>query len=92
MPMRKYDLKVTSVRYFNTRRGLGYECTTSVPGVRIWNDGNGGGTYADVVLSEYTAREFHNTYFPNISHGSFKYEEALEDLINNYEGRYKNSI
>ena len=33
-----------------------------------------GGTYADVVLSEYTAREFHNTYFPNISHGSFKYE------------------
>jgi hypothetical protein len=38
-------LKVTSVRYFETRRGLGYECKTNIKGLSIWNDGNGGGTY-----------------------------------------------
>lgn len=39
------NLKVTSVRYFETRRGLGYECRTNLKGLSIWNDGNGGGTY-----------------------------------------------
>lgn len=38
-------LEVTSIRYFETRRGLGYQCTTNVNGVEIWNDGNGGATY-----------------------------------------------
>lgn len=83
--MSKIELKVTGIRYFNTRRGLGYECTTTIPGASIWNDGHGGGTYMDVVLSEYTNRDFHNTFFSKISHGSMQYEEALENLINEYE-------
>lgn len=37
-----HNLKVTSVRYFETRRGLGYECQTNKDGVTIWNDGMGG--------------------------------------------------
>ena len=86
MPMSKNELKVTGVRYFNTRRGLGYECTTTIPGVTIWNDGDGGPTYVDPIPSKYTNRDFHKTYFPNISHGSMQYEEALEQLINEYEG------
>lgn len=86
--MSKNELKVTGVRYFNTRRGLGYECTTNIPGVRIWNDGDGGATYIDTIplISQYTNGEFHNAYFPNIKYGSMQYEEALEELINEYEG------
>lgn len=83
--MSKIELKVTGVRYFTTRRGLGYECTTTIPGARIWNDGHGGGTYMDVVFSEYTNRDFHKTFFPKISHGSMEYENALEQLIHEYE-------
>ncbi len=41
------NLKVTHVRYFETRRGLGYECRTNNKQVSIWNDGNGGATYLD---------------------------------------------
>ena len=41
------QLKVTGVRYFKTRRGIGYECKTNIKGLLIWNDGNGGGTYLD---------------------------------------------
>lgn len=36
------NLKVTSVRYFETRRGTGYEVKTNVDGIEIWNDGTGG--------------------------------------------------
>jgi len=39
------DLKVTDVRYFRTRRGTGYECTTNKKGVVIWNDGDGSNTF-----------------------------------------------
>ena len=39
-------MKVTSVRYLETRRGLGYECKTNTDKT-IWNDGTGGGTYVD---------------------------------------------
>tara|TARA_R100001086_G_scaffold132219_1_gene68665 strand:+ start:4247 stop:4534 length:288 start_codon:yes stop_codon:yes gene_type:complete len=38
-------LKITKVRYFKTRRGVGYECNTNHPGVKVWNDGQGGETY-----------------------------------------------
>jgi hypothetical protein len=62
--MSENKLTVTSVRYFETRRGLGYEAKTSVPGVSIWNDG----------------------MFPDITYGSIDYENALEELINEYEG------
>ena len=40
-------LTVTKIRYFETRRGVGYECQTNVKGITIWNDGNGGGTFLD---------------------------------------------
>jgi len=40
-------LKVTNIRYFQTRRGVGYECQTNVKGITIWNDGNGGATFLD---------------------------------------------
>ncbi len=43
----KTNLKVTSVRYFETRRGVGYECKTNNKFVQIWNDGQGGNTYLD---------------------------------------------
>lgn len=79
-------LKVTGVRYFETRRGIGYQCKTNVPGVHIWNDGDGGGTYVDVATSDYTYRDFHNEYLPNIGHGTWRYESALEELINEFEG------
>lgn len=67
------DLKVTSVRYYNTRNGVGYECHTNIPDVQIWNDGNGGGTYVAPCLA---AKEL-NLY--EIS------EEKLEALIDDYE-------
>jgi len=41
----KTELTVTKVRYFNTRRGLGYECQTNKKNIQIWNDGDGGETY-----------------------------------------------
>jgi len=41
------DLKVTSVRYFETRRGVGYQAKTNVDGVEIWNDGMGGCTFLE---------------------------------------------
>ena len=40
-------LKVVGVRYYNTRRGVGYECKTNIDGVKIWNEGNGGGTFVE---------------------------------------------
>ena len=36
---------VKNVRYFETRRGLGYEVKTNHG--TIWNDGDGGPTYTD---------------------------------------------
>jgi hypothetical protein len=63
-------MKVTSVRYFETRRGLGYQCKTNIKDIEIWNDGNGGGTYIDgdlkKLIKEYS-------------------EWDLEDLIDEYE-------
>ena len=73
------DLKVTGVRYFETRRGLGYECRTNVRGVSIWNDGNGGQTFVD-------GNE--HTYYHNDVHlYNDKYtDQDLEELINEFEG------
>ena len=36
-------MKVTSIRYFETSRGVGYEAKTKEGS--IWNDGDGGPTY-----------------------------------------------
>ena len=57
--MKNKVLKVTSVRYFPTRRGLGYEAKTETG--TIWNDGMGGGTYYEASGQgrnhSYTERE-----------------------------------
>lgn len=69
------DLQVTSVRYFQTRRGIGYECRTNIDDVVIWNDGDGGPTF---IAASRTAKKL-NLY--KLS------EEHLESLIDNYENK-----
>jgi|13_taG_2_1085334.scaffolds.fasta_scaffold05443_6 hypothetical protein len=65
-------LKVTGIRYFETNRGLGYQCTTNIKGIEICNDGTGGATYLKGALQ--------NTYFLK------EYTESkLEYLIDQYE-------
>ena len=68
----KEKLKVISVRYFNTRRGVGYEATTNQTNVIIWNDGNGGGTYLN---NDNMNDDYHHLT-----------EDQLENLIDEYEG------
>ena len=45
---------VKKIRYFETRRGFGYEVSTNQG--TIWNDGRGGGTYTDVW--DWTGRNY----------------------------------
>ena len=67
-------LKVTSVRYFETNKGLvGYQCKTNIDDVEICNDGVGGATYLDGAFK----------YTKNFEHLS---EWQLEELIDEYEG------
>jgi len=71
--MTKAELKVTHIRYFDTRRGIGYECQTNIDGIKIWNDGDGGATYIERCekakeMDMYTISEF-----------------DLEKLIDRYE-------
>ena len=66
------DLKVTGVRYYDTRRGIGYECTTNVDGVRIWNDGMGGITFIEGTWSLIKSYQHLN-------------DNDLEKLIDAYE-------
>ena len=76
--MIKEDLKVTSVRYFETRRGLGYECKTNVRGISIWNDGNGGQTFVD--------GNQHTQNYNDVHLYNKKYNDSdLEKLIDDYE-------
>jgi len=65
-------MKVTSVRYFQTNKGVGYQCKTDIDGVEICNDGMGGATYLDGAFK----------YTKNFEHLS---EWELEDLIDEYE-------
>jgi hypothetical protein len=67
------DLQVTSVRYFETRRGIGYECQTNMSNVEIWNDGDGGPTF---VAPSIEAKKLKLYNLP---------EEHLESLIDKYE-------
>ena len=46
-------MKVTSVRYFETNKGIGYQCKTNIKGIEICNDGNGGATYIDGNLNKF---------------------------------------
>ena len=63
-------MKVIKVRYFQTNRGVGYQCKTNIKGIEICNDGMGGATYIDgnsnKLIKQYT-------------------EWELEDLIDEYE-------
>ena len=72
--MKAKELKVTGVRYFETRRGVGCECKTNPPDIIIWNDGNGGGTY---VAPSVAAKNM----------GAYDLTEShLENMINLFEG------
>ena len=51
------NLKVTSVKYSKTRRGLAYICQTNMEGVTIHNDGDGGATYLEPYSNKYTEWE-----------------------------------
>ncbi len=50
-------MKVKSVRYFQTSRGVGYEAKTDKGS--IWNNGDGGATYHEpkVDLDEFQLEE-----------------------------------
>ena len=66
------ELKVTGVRYFETFRGVGYEATTNVENVKIWNDGYGGASWIP-QNKPYTTPYLKLT------------EMELESLIDDYE-------
>jgi len=67
------ELKVTSIRYFKTRRGLGYQAKTNVDGVEIWNDGMGGCTF----LEGDNAHKY--------KHLDWDGEDKMDGLIDEYE-------
>lgn len=69
------DLQVTSVRYFETRRGIGYECETNIRDVVIWNDGDGGPTFIQPCIEAKKLKLYKLS------------EEHLESLIDNYENK-----
>jgi hypothetical protein len=66
-------MKVTSVKYFETTKGVAFRCKTNIKGIEICNDGNGGATYIDgnsnKLIKQYT-------------------EWDLEDLIDEYENEH----
>lgn len=77
------NLEVINVRYYETRRGIGYEAKTNVKGISIWNDGQGGGTYLDYnkdTTDFKLLNEYKNVYERLYS------EQYLEKLIDTYEG------
>jgi len=67
-------MQVTKVRYFKTRRGLGYEATTKEGS--IWNDGSGGCTYFE---PDYNNGRKDSDY-------NHLTEDDLEKLIDIFEG------
>jgi len=67
------ELKVTSIRYFETRNGLGYQCKTNIPNVEIWNDGHGGSTF----IHPCKEARVNNLYTLT--------ENQLEELIDKHE-------
>ena len=71
-------LQVKSVRYFETRRGTGYECKTNVRGISIWNDGNGGQTFVD-------GNEHTQDYSVVRKYDAEYSDDQLEQLIDKYE-------
>ena len=70
----KNKIIVQNIRYFRTRRGLGYEAKTNLG--TIWNDGNGGCTY----FEPYYDKGLKNSDFDHLT------EDYLENLLNIFEG------
>jgi|TARA_R100001530_G_scaffold24281_1_gene19727 hypothetical protein len=64
-------LVIKSIRYFETRLGLGYEAKTQYGS--IWNDGNGGDTYFENAKIEHSKYRDIN-------------EWDLEKVIDRFEG------
>ena len=83
------ELKVTAIRYWETRRGVGYEAKTNFGGT-IWNDGDGGGTYLMPTWkkdgSHLTNAKLHDLLPKDVRNG-WAYENFLDNLINIYEGQ-----
>lgn len=69
-------MKVIKVRYFQTNKGVGYQCQTNIDGVEICNDGTGGATYLDGRYADTKPYEHYT-------------EWELEDLIDEYETKDK---
>jgi len=67
----KNQIKIKSIRYYETNRGVGYECKTNCGS--IWNDGKGGATYFDPKSNEFN-------HLLRID------EFELESLIDEFEG------
>jgi hypothetical protein len=69
------NLKVTAIKYNETRRGISYIAKTNVKGVEIVNDGMGGATFLEGSWKDIKP-------YNNLD------EWDLEDLINDYEKVY----
>jgi hypothetical protein len=55
----KTKIKVKSIRYFKTNRGVGYQAKTNIKGATIWNDGNGGETYLQTETPKRENKELY---------------------------------
>ena len=66
------ELKVISVKYNKTRRGISYIAKTNIKSVEIFNDGMGGATRIDGEWSK--VKPYYNMD-----------ESELESLIDNFE-------
>ena len=75
------SLKVKSIRYFETNRGVGYQAKTNVPDVEILNDGTGGATY----LSGSYSKTKDYQHLKDLSRAGlsigFLIREAIHDFI-----------
>lgn len=72
--MKTMNLKARSIRYFETRRGVGYQAKTNIKGVEIWNDGMGGSTYLETQTPKRENKELYELS-----------EWDLENILNKYE-------
>ena len=53
------ELQVSSIRYFETNRGVGYQAKTNIKGVEILNDGHGGETYLETQTPKRENKELY---------------------------------
>ena len=70
------NLEVSSIRYFETNRGIGYQAKTNLEGVKILNDGNGGETYIETETPKRENKELYELS-----------EWDLEALLDTFESK-----